>query len=129
MLFTDSRLYGLPSFFALSKASNIGLAKASPTITRLLAFLLSVSLNSKSGSNPNCGMVTTHPPASRGIIAPSHIPVPCINGQAGMLTGRLLDSPFSLITLDRASISTFSWIGIRPHAPAVFSIALRCPSC
>ena len=61
-VFIDSRLYGLPSDSALSNASIMGFAKASPTMTILFAFLFSTSLSSPSGSNPRLGKVTTVPP-------------------------------------------------------------------
>ena len=80
MTLTLLKSYGFPLSSALSKASNIGFANASPTITIFVVLVSSTCVHIWSGSNPKLRDVTAVPPRRRGKKAPSHIPVPCISG-------------------------------------------------
>ena len=86
MLRTEEMSYGLPRPRASFKASSMGRAKASPTMVTPVQRWRSTSLQMRCGSSPSLELVTTVPPVSSGTIEPSHMPVPCMSGQAAKFT-------------------------------------------
>ena len=81
---SDEVSYGVPRSAASSNARMMGLAKASPTITIPVARWRCIVSSNSCGSSDRFSRVMTVPPARWGMNVPSHTPVPCISGQAGM---------------------------------------------
>ena len=77
-------------------------------MTIIVAPSSTVARHSSSASSERLVSVTTVPPARSGIIEPSHIPVPCMSGQPGMLTGAwpLSCSDFTISGICAASVGT-----------------------
>jgi hypothetical protein len=64
----------------------MGRAKGSPTMTRRVTRSRSTTRHTSCGSKVRDSSSATVPPDSSMGIAPTHIPVPCMSGQHGMLT-------------------------------------------
>ena len=99
----------------------MGFAKASPTMVTLSQRLRSTSLQIRCGSSPSFEIRTTVPPCRSGTIDPSHIPVPCIRGQAARLTGKASAARMASMTAGMSSTP------VGALTPMVATVPIRAP--
>ena len=84
--FTLEMSYGLPRSAAASRAASMGFANASPTMTMSVTRRRSTTDHNRPGSSPSSGIRTIAPPMDMCTKQASHMPVPCISGQAQSTT-------------------------------------------
>ncbi len=96
--------WGVPAASARSSSSSMGRANASPTMVMASAPSRSTVRHSSAGSKCRDSRVTALPPIMCAYIAPSHMPVPCMSGQAAIETRRSPAARWAAVSRSRSSM-------------------------